>query len=135
MYDARRLKVLFWWSQTGRRARSLKTGRPVFRYDLTATICTPSIGLHVTQAKHSNSGVFSPRGRTYYARGSYLPLAFIIRVNKSGVNALPPCVLPTFKVHCEYYYREFFFYSIIPDFFFINIQGFIGILMIIIGKI
>ena len=34
-------KYFFWKSQTRRRARSLKTGRPVFRYDLTATICTP----------------------------------------------------------------------------------------------
>jgi hypothetical protein len=109
-------KYFFWWSQTGRRAGSLKTGQPVFRYDLTATICMPGarkylgslIGVHVTQAKHSNSGVFSPRGHTYYARGLYFPLAFNIRVNKSGVSALPLCVLPTFKVHGEYYYREFF---------------------------
>jgi hypothetical protein len=62
-------KYFFWWSQTGRRSRSLKTGRPVFRYDLPATICTPgarseyarlkymylgsSIGVRVTQAKHA----------------------------------------------------------------------------------
>jgi hypothetical protein len=53
----------------------------------------------------SNSRVFSPRRRTYYARGAYFPLAFNVRVNKRGESALPPCVLPTFKVHDEYCYR------------------------------
>jgi hypothetical protein len=60
------------------------------------------------QEKHNNCGVFSPRGRTYYARGSYFPLPFNIRVNKSIEIALPSCILSTFKVHGEYYYREFF---------------------------
>ena len=53
----------------------------------------------------NNFRVFSPRKRTYYARGSYFTLAFNVRVNKRGLNALPSCVLPTFKVHGEYYYR------------------------------
>jgi hypothetical protein len=53
----------------------------------------------------SNSRVFSPRRRTYCARGSCFPLAFYVRVNKRGQSALLPCLLPTFKVHGEYYYR------------------------------
>jgi hypothetical protein len=53
----------------------------------------------------NNFRVFSPRKRTYYARGSYFPLAFNVRVNKRGLNALPSCVLPTLKLHGEYYYR------------------------------
>ena len=62
--------------------------------------------MRVTQAKHAAiSGYFPPRKRTYYARGSYFPLAINVRVNKRGLNTLPPCVLPTFKVHVEYYYR------------------------------
>ena len=49
-------------------------------------------------------GIF-PRRRTYHARGFYFPLAFNVRVNKRGVSALPPCVLPTSKMRGEYYYR------------------------------
>ena len=113
-------KYFFWWSQTRRIARSLKTGRPVFRYDLAATISTrgalseyarqkywvSSIGVRVTQAKHATiSGGIFPRRRTYHARGSYFPLAFNVRVNKRGVSALPPCALPTSKMRVEYYYR------------------------------
>jgi hypothetical protein len=90
------------------------------RYDLTATICTPgarseyarqkylesSIGVRVTQAKHAAIlWYFPPQKRTYHARGSHFPLAFNVRVDKRGLNALSPCVLPTFKVHGEYYYR------------------------------
>jgi hypothetical protein len=52
----------------------------------------------------NNFRVFSLRKRTFYARGSYFPLAFNVRVNKWGESALPPCVyylLSKCMVSCE----------------------------------
>ena len=46
-------KCFFCWSQTRRVARSLKTGRPVFRCDLAATISTPGARSEYARQRHA----------------------------------------------------------------------------------
>jgi hypothetical protein len=115
------VKYFFWWSQTGRRARSLKTGQPVFCYDLTATICTSGarseyarlkylgslIGVRVTQAKHTAiPGYFPHEGvlTTQGARTLHLLLMYVL-TKRWWAHFLRAYYLATFKVHGEYYYR------------------------------
>jgi hypothetical protein len=119
-YDARRWKVLFLVVANRTQSRQSENWSASFllRPNCDNLHAWSTLGVRKIQVlrkfdrracnadkTYSNSRVFSPLGRTYYARGSYFPLALSIRVNKWGMKALPLCVLPTFKVHGEYYYR------------------------------